>query len=388
MSNHRKHRNSAITTLAPRSARGFTLVELLVVIAIIGILVALLLPAIQAAREAARRTQCRNNLKNIGLAVHNLYDSYKQFPTGGTQPGAQIELYLRDTATQPNASLRKGPPNGPKQQGLCWLFQILPYLEEGAVHSIANHNDLRAHIIPLYTCPSRRPPTVGPEGISLVDYAGATAGPSRTEIGNAFDAYLQDMQSPTPPNDKIGEVFWGCPNCGPGLPGLALVNSLAAAGRPVQYRGVLQRTDWQVFDGMPQNNRHHGFTKEMTFAKITDGTSKTLFAAEKWVPPIFHDGSPHVGRAGDDRGWADGWDCNNMRSTMLRMRSDGEGDVPENATGQCDEQHDFPFGSAHSGGVNSMFADASVQFISYDINQEVFNRLGHRHDGETTDFQP
>jgi prepilin-type N-terminal cleavage/methylation domain-containing protein/prepilin-type processing-associated H-X9-DG protein len=364
---------------------GFTLVELLVVIAIIGILVALLLPAIQAAREAARRTQCRNNLKNIGLAVHNLYDTYKQFPTGGTQPGAQIEDYLRDSASQPNANLRKGPPNGPERQGLCWMFQLLPYLEEGAIQSIVHHDDLRKHIIPLYTCPSRRAPTVGPEGISLVDYAAVTAGPSRSEIGNAFDSYLQDMQLPAPPTDRVNEIFWGCSGCSAGLPALNLVTTMNAKGTPVQFRGIIQRTDWFVPNppsALPEGGRHHGFTKKMTFAKITDGTSKTLLLSEKWVPPIFHDGTSHPGRAGDDRGWADGWDCNNMRSTMFRMRPDGQGEVPASPTGQCDEQHDFPFGSAHSGGVNSAFADGSVQFISYDINQEIFNRLGHRHDGE------
>src|ERR1051325_5340711 len=75
--------------------RAFSLVELLVVIAIIGILVALLLPAIQAAREAARRTQCKNNLHNIALSVHNLFNTYKYFPTGGTVSNPSLDEYLK-----------------------------------------------------------------------------------------------------------------------------------------------------------------------------------------------------------------------------------------------------------------------------------------------------
>src|SRR4249920_747634 len=85
--------------LRTNARHAFTLVELLVVIAIIGILVALLLPAIQAAREAARRAQCKNNLKNIGLSVHNFIDTYKFFPTGGTEPNAALENYVKDTYT-------------------------------------------------------------------------------------------------------------------------------------------------------------------------------------------------------------------------------------------------------------------------------------------------
>src|SRR5450755_1750874 len=104
--------------------RGFTLVELLVVIAIIGILVALLLPAIQAAREAARRTQCKNNEKNIGLAILNHVDTFKVFPTGGAR-------YLQ-TGFGIEQNIEGGKPLGPDRQGLGWAFQILPFMEETA----------------------------------------------------------------------------------------------------------------------------------------------------------------------------------------------------------------------------------------------------------------
>src|SRR3990172_387227 len=97
---------------------GFTLVELLVVIAIIGILVALLLPAIQAAREAARRTQCKNQLKQIGLAMQNHVSTHRVFPTGGAVIYPKIGDYVVDDK-----------PLGPDKQGLGWGYQILSYLE-------------------------------------------------------------------------------------------------------------------------------------------------------------------------------------------------------------------------------------------------------------------
>jgi prepilin-type N-terminal cleavage/methylation domain-containing protein len=124
---------------------GFTLVELLVVIAIIGILVALLLPAIQAAREAARRTQCKNNLKNIGLSCLNHLDTAKIFPTGGAYWSPQLDHFIV-----------AGKAVGPDRQGLGWGFQILPYLEEDAIHNLTTEAEISSTVIPLYVCPSRR----------------------------------------------------------------------------------------------------------------------------------------------------------------------------------------------------------------------------------------
>ena len=197
-----------------RGKRGFTLVELLVVIAIIGILVALLLPAIQAARSSAR-TQCKNNLKNIGLSIHNMYGAMKYFPTGGTISGPDVGNYLRDTFTA-SVFLRKGPPNGPLEQGLGWMYQILPYLEEGAIKdSLVNTNQLKGLAIPLYNCPSRRGATFDPgTNYSLVDYAATVAGPSRSEIGDSnFNQFINDSAAHPYFKSQEGSIFWGCVGC-------------------------------------------------------------------------------------------------------------------------------------------------------------------------------
>jgi prepilin-type processing-associated H-X9-DG protein len=353
----------------------------LVVIAIIGILVALLLPAIQAAREAARRTQCKNNLKNIGLAVLNSVDTYKYFPTGGTYAWPTLEEYLQDSHSQTNVFLRKGPANGPLQQGLGWLYQILPYLEEGAIKDVIRTNQIEELAVPLYNCPSRRSITFSSDHRALVDYAATVGGPARSEIGDSeFNKFLAD-QPPLYPQfaSKQDDIFWGCPGCGPGQ-GRSLKS---LEGKPVKIRGVIQRCDWATSkDGITPPWRHVGFMAKMTFAKITDGTSKTMLATEKWLPPSMHDGS---GGQFDDRGWSDGWDYDTLRSTLLQPLADN---VDFRPTGQHTDPLNYPVGSSHSGGVNAVFTDGSVTFISYDIDLENFNRMGNRLDGEVISENP
>ena len=369
-----------MAAIEARKNRGFTLVELLVVIAIIGILVALLLPAIQAAREAARRTQCKNNLKNIGLSIHNLYNSMNYFPTGGIGPNPNIMNYLRDTYSAPNPVTRVGPANGPFQQGLGWMFQILPFLEEGAVQGIAQQAQLQQHPIPLYNCPSRRgvtfhiDPTSGITGGSLVDYAAATAAPARSEIGDTeFNKYLNDATYAYFRNHQVRD-FWGCANCSDQQNGARDANDLKTSP-PAKFRGIIQRSDWMF---SPAPGYHIGYMGKMTDAKITDGTSKTILVAEKWVHPTLYQGDT-TNAQGDDKGWADGWDFDQLRCTILQPRADSEGTPPDSTP---TDPKNYLFGSAHPGGINTVFADGSVAFIAYDVDLETFNRLGNRLDGE------
>src|SRR5262245_39760068 len=124
--------------------RGFTLIELLVVIGIMGVLVGLLLPAVQKVREAAARSQCQNNLKQIGLAFHDHHDLHHEFPTGGWA-----------NSTPP--TYVNGVPLVGRQQRAGWGFQILPFIEgsvawsAGPVVAIATPNQ-------VFFCPSRRSP--------------------------------------------------------------------------------------------------------------------------------------------------------------------------------------------------------------------------------------
>jgi prepilin-type N-terminal cleavage/methylation domain-containing protein len=378
--------------------RGFTLVELLVVIAIIGVLIALLLPAIQAAREAARRTQCANNLRQMGIALQNHVTTYKVFPTGGNVPNPRIEDYTSGGTNNP------GTPNATNKQGLGAFYQFLPFLEQNAVKGLTTQTQLQSTIIPLYNCPSRRSPIKAGNsevGGQLTDYA--TAQPATDYCGSTpyvpLDAWPFTGASP----GFAIRSYW-CGNGSSGSWGSDLETS-------ANYGGVIVRTPYRITGCSPgvlcasatattpaRGEIVPGFPTAVKPGQITDGLSNTLVISEKVVRSDLYDGNPPPGEEGggqvsDDKGWADGWDPDSVRFTGVPPISDDDTNVCRNSNPAIRRTcigfgGSIPvlfFGSAHHGGVNSVNADASGRFISFDVDHRVFNALGTRAGEETLD---
>lgn len=306
---------------------GFTLVELLVVIAIIGVLVGLLLPAVQAAREAARRTQCINQLKQMGLAIQNYNSAFNEYPTGGTEPWHD----------QGDADSRYG-------KGYGWMVQILPYVEDAVLQNVSKgygqgDRDLdllvRQTPISLYFCPSRRQNIVRivpasaescSQGCALNDYAAAT--PANTL---------------NPQNPNHNPWFWQ-----------GVTHGIVRPGK--EYYGVITRT----IASRPCRDKD-----------ITDGNSKTMMVGEKRV--YIH--RYEVGDWHDDIGWTDGWDPDIIRYT-------GYLPGPDAVQGaQITGRLGYHFGAAHTSAFNAVFADGHVTQIAYDIDPITFNAMGDRRDG-------
>jgi prepilin-type N-terminal cleavage/methylation domain-containing protein/prepilin-type processing-associated H-X9-DG protein len=356
-----------------KNTKGFTLVELLVVIAIIGILVALLLPAIQSAREAARRTQCRTNLKNVGLAILNHADTLKVFPTGGITYGVSIE-----------DSVENGKPVGTAKMGLGWAYQILPYLEEEALHNILTTPQMASVAVPLYICPSRR-------GVAknLIHRNGVDISAVLTDYASAQPATKSRSDNNDPPVDvRTAYPTWtSWTNLSPyiltGSNGGSNPDPTQPIGPPPQYNGVydgvIVRSAWYRTTKNPFTGQWDGLFVSapgpVKSKQITDGTSKTMMVGEKYIFPNLYDG----GSSSDDTGWTDGWDPDIMRSTGVPPLKDGATDkMMSEYTSGAWPWWEFHFGSAHPGGINAVFADGSVHTISYDIDLEVFNALGTR----------
>lgn len=230
--------------------RGFTLVELLVVIAIIGVLIGLLLPAIQAARESARRMQCSNNLRQLGLAMHNYESARQQLPAGYT---SDIDSSQRDSSTW----------DGPAGWG--WGAHILEYIEASNISVQLNFEQpiwaqenlpLIETMIPTFLCPSVSGPAlpfeVTGENNNPIDKG---TGPFNLARSHYVASHGQ-------------ESCWG--ECGATPTGLVFTNIYTATTTEVTHQGDVSK----VTDGPFYRN------SKTRFEEITDGLSQTIFLGE------------------------------------------------------------------------------------------------------------
>jgi prepilin-type N-terminal cleavage/methylation domain-containing protein len=338
-------------TASPRSPcsgrrHGFTLVELLVVIAIIGILVAMLLPALQAARESARRIQCTNNMKQIGLAMHNYESGHGQFPIG------QFD-WVSSWGWEGQYSIQE---NGSSMYGHTWFVQILPYVEEtelfdtfkphmaadyeifsggnfyGGIREWANHVPDQLQVaVPMFVCPTDLEPIKTHGGHpSLIGFHGN---------------YIMCAGSTT-----FGERTWRS----------------------------------AIFDRMDGMFYLYSRTK---VRDIRDGTSHTIMAGEtivhKETPPGQYDarGAYYWGIWGGavfNTHWPPNTNTPDRLDEAVLCY-----DTPETPCINSGDMTNYTR-SRHVGGVFIAMADGAVRWMENDVDRLVFQALGSRDNGDDT----
>lgn len=345
---------------------GFTLVELLVVIAIIGILVALLLPAVQAAREAARRMQCSNNLKQLGLAIHNYHDTFQVFPPALLNSGHVSVVYQQ-------ANFPEGPRN---HAGLLFL---LPFFEQAPLHSNINFNVATAQ---------RNPNGQAPAPISTVN--------------DPFTSTrLKTLECPSDP--QTGEVA-------------------AAMSADVNYTFRSSRRTNYIFSTGPYSDGSANFGDANSnadirqgafgnnagakFAQITDGTSNSLAMGEAaggrrktstnygpWGLQGVH--TCCHGRVVtssttvlDASTLAPGTFCYNLNyhiNSSFISGTTGAACISANAI--VGKSYAWTFNSAHPGGAQFVMCDGSTQFLAQTMDYLTLARLAYIHDGQPVSIE-
>jgi prepilin-type N-terminal cleavage/methylation domain-containing protein len=361
------HSRSALT----HSRSAFTLVELLVVIAIIGVLVALLLPAIQAAREAARNAQCKNNLRQIGLAMLNYESANKTFPCGGWS-----FHWMGNPAMG----------NGPRQPG-GWIYQVSDYIENQNIKKFGGGTyptvaalrealkDQATVVIPGFNCPSRRPSTLYPNyEITIFNATPVEFAAKSDYAANAGHSLTDSSGKPTP-----ADAAQNCTN--PSISG----SRFPVCNFPNSDEAIASSWTGIVADRVGAR-----------IAQLEDGASKTAAAGEKWVSSDFYEvASWKTPPANPDDNPADngsmyqGYDQDTLRS--ISGNATGGGSMPKRDTDRDPPTSTDPklsgddfrhhMGSAHPATVNIVMCDGSVHGYGFDVDGLVWNSIGGRADG-------
>jgi prepilin-type N-terminal cleavage/methylation domain-containing protein len=315
---------SIMRNRSPDRRQGFTLIELLVVIAIIAILIGLLLPAIQKVREAANRTQCINNLKQMGLAFQSHHDVYKVFPSGG--------MRWTDGNDRTWSGGKGGTPAIYDQQAWGWMYQILPFIEQTNVWKNPVEDEVTSFPVPYYFCP-----TVAK--IRIYKY---------TQNG---DVDTQDRAM----NDYLGNGgTWGYDQ---------FTYPAAALDGPLVPSKILSKKTRRITD-------------------IVDGTANTILVGEKWLIPNAFKGTSYCS---DDQGFTDGWDNDTMAFGKARGNSSAAPVPPRPTlragTWPSGDECGAIFGSVHASCL-FVFCDGSVHSVDFGINPQNWLRLCSINDGQ------
>jgi prepilin-type N-terminal cleavage/methylation domain-containing protein len=322
--------------------RGFTLVELLVVIAIIGVLIALLVPAVQAARESARRKTCMNQLRQLTMAVLLHEGSQKHFPTGG---------WGWEYAGDPDKGFGAKQPGG-------WVYNILPYLEQSAVHDLgqglggqeklAATARLIETLVPGLICPTRRAERLFPHQGSPFNGQIVNAGPYTVStridyainVGVVHDLECEELRDTHPEGEDDGNDD----------------NDTATV--------VEIRCDTSKFDGISF------YFSRIGPEQITDGLSHTYALGEKYLNPNDYETGTDEG---DNESAYSGVNADQYRTTSAEYPL-----VPD----ELHRKNKYAFGSSHGSGFHMATCDGAVEFVGFDINPEIHAGRGTRNRGE------